>query len=194
LGSYFFVFESKLLYYYSVLPRFLVLLFISLILITTFPTVTFAEKSSEPQVWKKNKRENAVPGEFIIKMKNDAAINADNDKKTREKVDKLNEADSVIFQTEKQLKEIGDKIPEDKKTKINEALTALKTAHQSQDLDLVTKELEILNQAWAAASQDIYQAQQNGNPQQESATQDQQSNSGKPDDTVTDIEYEDVKK
>lgn len=113
--------------------------------------------------------------------------------KTREKVDKLNEADSVIFQTEKQLKEIGDKIPEDKKTKINEALTALKTAHQSQDLDLVTKELEILNQAWAAASQDIYQAQQNGNPQQESATQDQQSNSGKPDDTVTDIEYEDVK-
>ena len=127
-------------------------------------------------------------------MKNDAAINADNDKKTREKVDKLNEADSVIFQTEKQLKEIGDKIPEDKKTKINEALTALKTAHQSQDLDLVTKELEILNQAWAAASQDIYQAQQNGNPQQESATQDQQSNSGKPDDTVTDIEYEDVKK
>ncbi|MGB3131696.1 MAG: Hsp70 family protein, partial [Saprospiraceae bacterium] len=132
--------------------------------------------------------------EEIEKMKNDAAINADNDKKTREKVDKLNEADSVIFQTEKQLKEIGDKIPEDKKTKINEALTALKTAHQSQDLDLVTKELEILNQAWAAASQDIYQAQQNGNPQQESATQDQQSNSGKPDDTVTDIEYEDVKK
>ena len=59
---------------------------------------------------------------------------------------------------------------------------------------MVTKELEILNQAWAAASQDIYQAQQNGNPQQESATQDQQSNSGKPDDTVTDIEYEDVKK
>jgi molecular chaperone DnaK len=132
--------------------------------------------------------------EEIEKMKNDAAINADNDKKTREKVDKLNEADSVIFQTEKQLKEIGDKIPEDKKTKINEALTALKTAHQSQDLDLVTKELEILNQAWAEASQDIYQAQQNGNPQQESATQDQQSNSGKPDDTVTDIEYEDVKK
>jgi len=56
-----------------VLPRFLVLLFISLILITTFPAVTFAEKSSEPQVWKKNKRENAVPGEFIIKMKNDTS-------------------------------------------------------------------------------------------------------------------------
>jgi molecular chaperone DnaK len=130
--------------------------------------------------------------EEIEKMKNDAAMNADTDKKVREKAEKINEADSVIFQTEKQLKEIGEKIPADKKATIETSLAALKAAHQSQDIDAITKQLEELNQAWAAASQDIYQAQQTA--ETGGATQEKASGNNQESETVTDIEYEDVKK
>jgi len=130
--------------------------------------------------------------EEIEKMKNDAAMNADTDKKVREKAEKINEADSVIFQTEKQLKEIGEKIPADKKATIETSLAALKAAHQSQDIDAITKQLEELNQAWAAASQDIYQAQQTA--ETGGTTQEKASGNNQESETVTDIEYEDVKK
>ena len=130
--------------------------------------------------------------EEIEKMKNDAAMNADTDKKVREKAEKINEADSVIFQTEKQLKEIGEKIPADKKATIETSLAALKAAHQSQDIDAITKQLEELNQAWAVASQDIYQAQQTA--ETGGATQEKASGNNQESETVTDIEYEDVKK
>lgn len=99
--------------------------------------------------------------EEIEKMKNEAAVNADADRLTRERVDKINEADGVIFQTEKQLKEYGDKIPADKKQAIESALESLKNAHKSQDVDQITQHLGLLNTAWQAASQDIYQASQN---------------------------------
>ena len=127
--------------------------------------------------------------EEIEKMKNDAAMNADTDKKVREKAEKINEADSVIFQTEKQLKEIGEKIPADKKATIETSLAALKAAHQSQDIDAITKQLEELNQAWAVASQDIYQAQQTA--ETGGATQEKASGNNQESETVTDIEYED---
>ena len=123
--------------------------------------------------------------EEIEKMKNDAAMNADTDKKVREKAEKINEADSVIFQTEKQLKEIGEKIPADKKATIETSLAALKAAHQSQDIDAITKQLEELNQAWAVASQDIYQAQQTA--ETGGATQEKASGNNQESETVTDM-------
>ncbi|MGB3084602.1 MAG: Hsp70 family protein, partial [Saprospiraceae bacterium] len=91
----------------------------------------------------------------IEKMRNEAAANADLDKKIREKADKINEADALIFQTENQLKEYGDKIPAEKKTVIETTVEALKNAHKTQDLDLITKHVEELNTAWQAASQDM---------------------------------------
>jgi len=98
--------------------------------------------------------------EEIAKMKAEAEANADADKEAREKVDKLNAADTLIFQTEKQLTEFGDKVPEDKKGAITTALEALKDAHKSEDMDKVDTATAELNTAWQAASQEMYQAQQ----------------------------------
>ncbi|HTN35685.1 MAG TPA: molecular chaperone DnaK, partial [Arachidicoccus sp.] len=100
--------------------------------------------------------------EEIEKMKNEAKANEATDKAEKEKVEKLNQADSLIFQTEKQLKEFGEKIPADKKAPIETALASLKEAHKSQDTLAVDKALEEMNAAWTAASEDIYKAQQNG--------------------------------
>src|SRR5690606_37608526 len=84
--------------------------------------------------------------------------NADADKIAKEKVDKLNEADSMIFQTEKQLKEFGDKLSADKKKPIEEALEELKKAHVSQDLEKIQPALDKINEAWKAASEEMYKA------------------------------------
>ena len=93
-------------------------------------------------------------------MRDEAKANAEADKQEREKIDKVNAADSLIFQTEKQLKEYGDKLSEDNKTKINEALENLKKAHQSQELASIDSAMEALNTAWQAASQEMYAASQ----------------------------------
>jgi molecular chaperone DnaK len=93
--------------------------------------------------------------EEIAKMKAEAAANADTDKQAKERAEKLNMADGLIFQTEKQMKEIGDKIPADKKAAIESALTELKEAHKLEDLARVDKASEAMNAAWQAASQDI---------------------------------------
>ena len=98
--------------------------------------------------------------EEIKRMKAEAEANADSDKEAREKVDKLNAADSLIFQTEKQFKEFGDKVPEDKKGPIEAALAELKEAHKAQDIAKIDAATETLNTAWQAASQDIYKAAQ----------------------------------
>lgn len=94
--------------------------------------------------------------EEIEKMKKEAEANADSDKAAKEKADKINAADSMIFQTEKQLGEYGDKLSEGNKTAINEALTELKAAHGSQDLAQIDSALEKINAAWTAASQEMY--------------------------------------
>ncbi len=95
--------------------------------------------------------------EEIDRMKAEAEANADADKKEREKVDKLNQADSMIFQTEQQLQELGDKIPADKKAPIESALSALKDAHKAQDLAAIDKAMAELNTAFQAASAQMYQ-------------------------------------
>ncbi len=100
--------------------------------------------------------------EEIEKMKNDATANADSDRKARERAEKINQADGLIFQTEKQLKEYGDKIPEAKKGAIETALANLKTAHAAQDDTNIDTAFEALNAAWQDASQDMYAAQQQG--------------------------------
>ena len=133
--------------------------------------------------------------EEIEKMKAEASANADNDRQEREKADKINTADSLIFQTEKNISEYGDKIPDDKKETILAAVAELKTAKESGDLDTIDAATEKMNQAWQAASQDIYQAQQaqanNGADGQPEPDNGQTSDSAAGED-VEDVEFEEV--
>ncbi len=136
----------------------------------------------------------------IEKMKREAKENEARDKEQRERVDKMNAADSLIFQTEKQLKEFGDKLPADKKGPIEQALTRLKDAHKSQDLASVEKATAELNTVWQAASEELYKnSQQQG---QQGPTGEQTADAGpsagpqsdpKKDDQVTDVDFEEVK-
>ena len=132
--------------------------------------------------------------EDIEKMKKEAEANADADQKIKEEVEKINAADSLIFQTEKQLKEYGDKIPEEKKKPIDEALTELKAAHAAKDLTVIDAAMEKLNTAFQAASQDMYQASNQdggaGPDQDPNAGGDEKS--GKSDEEVTDVDFEEV--
>ena len=98
----------------------------------------------------------------INRMKAEAEQNAENDKKERERVDKLNQADSMIFQTENQLNEIGDKIPAEYKPAIEQALQQLKDAHKSGDVTAIDNAINALNAAWQTASQQMYQGAQAG--------------------------------
>lgn len=126
----------------------------------------------------------------IERMKKEAEANAESDREAKEKVDTMNKADSLIFQTEKQLKEFGDKIPADKKAPIEDALAELKKAHESQDVAQTNAAMEKLNTVFQAASQDMYNAQNAGagagseNGQQEGA--------GTADEEVTDVDFEEV--
>lgn len=132
----------------------------------------------------------------IEKMKQEAEANAESDKKEREKIDKLNSADSLIFQTEKQLKDYGDKLSDENKKPIEEALANLKTAHGSQDIDSIDAGIETLNKAWEAASQEMYAAQaaaEGGEqPGPDAGAGDVGAEEGAADD-VSDVEYEEVK-
>lgn len=136
--------------------------------------------------------------EEIEKMKQEAQANEASDKIAREKVDKLNQADSLIFQTEKQLKEYGDKVPADKKTTIESALARLKEAHKNEDIGTIEATISELNNAWTAASEDMYKAGQaqgagpeNGHPGGEGQQGEQAGQGGG--DNVTDAEFEEVK-
>ena len=132
----------------------------------------------------------------IKRMKDEAAANAEADAREKERVDKLNQADSLIFQTEKQLKEFGDKLPADKKTQIEAALGKLKDAHKAQDLAGIDAATNELNTVFQAASQEMYNAQ---NAQQQQGSQPganyggQQQQSGNSQDNVTDVDFEEVK-
>jgi molecular chaperone DnaK len=133
--------------------------------------------------------------EEIEKMKNEAKANEETDRAERERITKLNEADSLIFQTEKQLKDYGDKVPQDKKAPIETALTALKEAHKLQDIAAIDAATAKLNEAWTAASQDIYNAMnQNGEAQPGAqASGDAPGSQNSNNETVTDAEFEEVK-
>ena len=128
----------------------------------------------------------------IERMKAEAEANADADKKEREKIDKLNQADSMVFQTENQLKELGDKIPADKKAPIEAAAQKLKDAHKAQDLAAIDAATAELNNAWQAASAEMY-AQSGAQPgaQQGAGQGGQQTSNGGED--VQDVEFEEVK-
>jgi len=129
----------------------------------------------------------------VEKMKADARANEANDKAEKEKIEKFNAADSLIFQTEKQVKEYGDKIPADKKATIEEAAEKLKEAHKAQDIAGIDAHMATLNAAWTAASEDIYKTQgAEGGAQQPGADagQQQPADGG---DNVTDVPYEEVK-
>ena len=122
----------------------------------------------------------------IQKMKQEAEANADEDKKVKETADKINGADGMIFQTEKQLKEFGEKLSDDKKAPIEEALIELKAAHESKDLDAIDVSMEKINTAWTAASEDMYKASQ------ESGASEQAEQAKPESDDVTDVEFEEV--
>jgi molecular chaperone DnaK len=129
--------------------------------------------------------------EDIEKMKKEAEANADADQKVKDEVEKVNAADSLIFQTEKQLKEYGDKIPEEKKKPIDEALAELKTAHAAKDLDTIDSAMEKLNTSFQAASQDMYKST-NGDPSAAKGEESKAKDKGKSDEEVTDVDFEEV--
>jgi molecular chaperone DnaK len=128
----------------------------------------------------------------IRKMRDEAKANEESDKQARERVDKINAADSLIFQTEKQLKEFGDKVPADKKGTIENALATLKEAHKSQDIDQIDKAMAEMNTAWQAASEEMYKASQ-GQPQSDGAQTETPQSDKAPGDEVTDVDFEEVK-
>ncbi|MBL7860158.1 MAG: molecular chaperone DnaK [Cyclobacteriaceae bacterium] len=130
----------------------------------------------------------------IKKMKQEAEANAEQDRKEKERIDKINQADSLIFQTEKQLKEFGEKLSEGNKTAINQALDKLKEAHKSQDLTAIENAINALNAAWQAASQEMYaggsQPGANAGAQSNGEAGGQTGSTGG---NATDVEYEEVK-
>jgi molecular chaperone DnaK len=140
----------------------------------------------------------------IQKMKQEAEANAENDKKAKEKVDKLNEADAMIFQTEKQLSEFGDKLSDDKKKPIEDALEELKKAYETKDVDTIQPALDKINEAWKVASEEMYKAQaeaggQPGGPEGAAGAQggaaggQQAGGDSQQGDDVEDVDFEEVK-
>ncbi len=128
--------------------------------------------------------------EEIQRMKAEAEANADADNKRREEAELVNKADSLIFQTERQLKEYGDKIPADKKQPIEDALAALKTEFEAKNMANLQPAMDRLNEVFSAASQDMYNA---SNDQGAASGQDADAGSGSAQDEVTDVDFEEVK-
>ena len=150
--------------------------------------VSAKDKSTGKEQNIKIEASSGLSEEEIAKMKQEAEANSDADNKAKETADKINAADSMIFQTEKQIKEFGEKLSDDKKAPIEEALVSLKSAHESKDLDAIDTAMETINTAWTAASEEMYKASQEeagnaeGGKQAENTTDD-----------VTDVEFEEVK-
>ncbi len=134
----------------------------------------------------------------IKKMKEEAKVNEESDKKAKERIDKLNAADSLIFQSEKQLKEFGDKLPANKKERIQKALEDLKNAHKNEDLSAMDNATTELNAAWQEASEEMYKSGQTTSAHDSSADKGSQEEKAKAkakgkDDEVTDVDFEEVK-
>ena len=134
--------------------------------------------------------------EEIEKMKKDAEVNAEADSKAKEEVDKLNSADQMIFQTEKQLKDFGDKLSDDKKKPIESSLEDLKKAYESKDLEKIDETLNAINEAWKNASEEMYKAQAesgSGQPGEGPSSDNQNTNTDSKGDDVQDVDFEEVK-
>ena len=158
--------------------------------------VTAADKATGKSQDIRIEASSGLTEEEIEKMKKEAEANAEADKKAKDEVDKLNSADQMIFQTESQLKEFGDKLSEEKKKPIEEALKELKTAYESKDSKLIDSSLEKINNAWKAASEEMYKAQaasqtQSKNENKEQKQKNNKDKNGK--DDVQDVDFEEVK-
>ena len=152
--------------------------------------VTAKDKATGKEQNIKIEASSGLSDDEIEKMKKEAEANADADSKAKETIDKVNAADGMIFQTEKQLKEFGDKLSADKKAPIEEALKELKSSHESKDLSAIDSAMEKINQAWTAASEEMYKASQESGSNNNSESNDKKDDSG---DDVTDVEFEEVK-
>jgi molecular chaperone DnaK len=152
--------------------------------------VKAADKATNKEQSIRIEASSGLSEEEINTMRQEAEANADADQKLKEEVEKVNAADSLIFQTEKQLKEYGDKIPEDKKQPIEDALTELKTAHAAKDLAAIDTSMEKLNTVFQAASQDMYNASApEGAPEDSGAEQEDKKTSKE---EVEDVDFEEV--
>ena len=156
--------------------------------------VTAADKATGKTQDIRIEASSGLTEEEIEKMKQEAEANADADKKAKEEVDKLNSADQMIFQTESQLKEFGEKLSEDKKKPIEEALEELKKAYETKDLTIIDPALEKINEAWKNASEEMYKAQAEGQAQGQAgpdpaAAADPAAGG----DDVQDVDFEEVK-
>jgi len=162
--------------------------------------VTAKDKATNKEQSIRIESSSGLSEDEIKRMRDEAKANEEEDKKVREKVDKLNTADSLIFSTEKQLKEFGEKLSADKKASIEKALADLKEVHKNEDLEQIDAKTEALNNAWKEASEEMYKAtqeqQENAQQGQPGADQQQQASSDdKKDDDgeVTDVDFEEVK-
>ncbi|NOQ28422.1 MAG: molecular chaperone DnaK [Bacteroidales bacterium] len=158
--------------------------------------VTAKDKATNKEQSIRIESSSGLTEEEIKKMRDEAKANEEADKEVREKVDKVNAADSLIFSTEKQLKEFGDKLSADKKAVIEKALEELKEAHKKEDLENLEAKTEALNNAWKEASEEMYKASQEAGAQPgQEGPQDpgQQASAGKDDGEVTDVDFEEVK-
>ncbi len=161
--------------------------------------VTAKDKSTGKEQSIRIEASSGLSEDEIKRMKDEAAANAESDKQAKEKIDKMNGADSLIFQTEKQLKEFGDKLPADKKGPIEAALEKLKAAHKAEDLAAIDAATTELNTVFQAASQEMYNASQaqggeqpgGAQPGPDAGAQGAESKGG--DDEVTDVDFEEVK-
>ena len=128
-------------------------------------------------------------------MKDEAKANEETDKKEREKVDKLNTADGLIFQTEKQLKEFGEKLSKPNKKSIEESLEKLKAIHKEQKIDEIDSAVEALNKSWEAASQEIYKATQEQQAEEAKPNPEnkQKNKDGDKGEDISDVDFEEVK-
>lgn len=157
--------------------------------------VTAADKATGKTQDIRIEASSGLSEEEIEKMKKEAEANAESDKKAKEEVDTLNSADAMIFQTDSQLKEFGDKIPDDKKKAIEDALDILKKAHETKDVDSIKTALDGINEAWKNASEELYKAQaeaqqaSGAGPQESEAAQNPKDDS----DDVQDVDFEEVK-
>ena len=154
--------------------------------------VTAKDKATGKQQNIKIEASSGLSDEEIDKMKKEAEANADKDKKAKEEIDKINQADSMIFQTEKQLKEYGEKLPADSKKSIEDALSELKKAHEAKDLAGIDSAMEKMNTIWQSASQNMYQnaSSEQGSENPNTKTE---NKSDKGNDNVTDVDFEELK-
>ena len=155
--------------------------------------VTAADKATGKTQDIRIEASSGLTEEEIEKMKQEAEANADADKKAKEEVDKLNSADQMIFQTESQLKEIGEKLSEDKKKPIEEALEELKKAFETKDLAVIDPALEKINEAWKNASEEMYKAQAEGAGAQAGPDPAAGADPAAGGDDVQDVDFEEVK-